>query len=117
MKKSTARARYANPTAVDWPESVGRRSGDVRDSEARPAPTEHRTDYDREDAYPRPIGGEMANPVPDGYHTVTPYLVYDNPAADAIEWYKKAFGAKERMRMDAPGGMIGHAEIEIGDGL
>jgi len=59
----------------------------------------------------------MAKPIPDGYHTVTPYLVYDNAAADAIEWYKKAFGAKERMRMDAPGGMVGHAEIEIGDGL
>jgi PhnB protein len=55
-------------------------------------------------------------PIPDGYHTVTPYLAVDDAAA-AIEYYKKAFGAKERMRMEAPGGKIGHAEIEIGDSL
>jgi PhnB protein len=59
----------------------------------------------------------MVKPVPDGYHTVTPYLAFDNAAADAIEFYKKAFGANERLRMDAPGGLIGHAEIEIGDSL
>ena len=53
-------------------------------------------------------------PIPDGYHTVTPYLAVDD-AAEAIEYYKKAFGAKERVRMDAPGGKIGHAELEIGD--
>jgi PhnB protein len=55
-------------------------------------------------------------PVPDGYHTVTPYLAVDD-AAEAIEYYKKAFGAKERVRMDAPDGRIGHAELEIGDAL
>jgi PhnB protein len=55
-------------------------------------------------------------PVPEGYHTVTPYLSVDN-AAEAIEYYKRAFGAKERGRMDAPGGTIGHAELEIGDSL
>src|SRR4051812_17253017 len=55
-------------------------------------------------------------PVPEGYHTVTPYLTLDN-AAEAIEFYKRAFGAKERMRMDAPGGKVGHAELEIGDSL
>jgi PhnB protein len=55
-------------------------------------------------------------PIPDGYHAVTPYLALDN-AAEAIEYYKKAFGAKERGRMDAPGGKIGHAELEIGDAL
>jgi PhnB protein len=55
-------------------------------------------------------------PIPDGYHTVTPYLAVDDAAA-AIEYYKKAFGAKERFRMDAPGGKIGHAELEIGDSL
>jgi PhnB protein len=55
-------------------------------------------------------------PVPDGYHTVTPYLAVDD-AADAIEYYKKAFGAKERVRMDTPDGRIGHAELEIGDSL
>ena len=53
-------------------------------------------------------------PIPDGYHSVTPYLILDD-AARAIEFYKKAFGAVELMRMPAPGGKIGHAEIKIGD--
>jgi PhnB protein len=55
-------------------------------------------------------------PIPEGYDTVTPYLAVDD-AAEAIEYYKKAFGAKERVRMEAPGGKIGHAELEIGDSL
>ena len=53
-------------------------------------------------------------PVPEGYHTVTPYLAVED-AARAIEFYTRAFGAKEAVRMDAPGGKIGHAELEIGD--
>jgi PhnB protein len=53
-------------------------------------------------------------PVPDGYHTVTPYLIISGAAA-ALEFYKMAFGATELFRMDAPGGKIGHAEIKIGD--
>jgi PhnB protein len=53
-------------------------------------------------------------PVPEGYHNVTPYLIVDG-ASGAIEFYKKAFGASERMRMAAPGGRLGHAEIQIGD--
>jgi PhnB protein len=53
-------------------------------------------------------------PIPDGYHTVTPYLI-ESDAAGAIEFYKKAFGATETMRMVAPGGKVGHAEIQIGD--
>jgi PhnB protein len=55
-------------------------------------------------------------PVPEGYNTVTPYLAVDDASA-AIEYYKKAFGAKERVRMDTPDGKIGHAEVEIGDSL
>jgi PhnB protein len=55
-------------------------------------------------------------PVPEGYHTVTPYLVVEDAAA-AIDYYKKAFGAKERVRIEAPDGKIGHAELEIGDSL
>jgi PhnB protein len=55
-------------------------------------------------------------PIPEGYHTVTPYLTVDD-SASAIEFYKKAFGAKERGRMEAPGGKIGHAELEIGDSI
>jgi PhnB protein len=53
-------------------------------------------------------------PIPDGYHSVTPYLVVGD-GARAIEFYKQAFGATELFRMDAPGGKIGHAEIRIGD--
>jgi PhnB protein len=53
-------------------------------------------------------------PIPEGYHSVTPYLVL-NDAAGAIEFYKTAFGASEVMRMEAPGGRVGHAEIAIGD--
>jgi PhnB protein len=52
--------------------------------------------------------------IPDGYHNVTPYLIV-NDAAAAIEFYKKAFGATELMRMPKPNGKIGHAEIKIGD--
>jgi PhnB protein len=54
------------------------------------------------------------NPVPDGYHTATPYLVVKN-AANAIEFYSKAFGASEVMRLPGPGGKVMHAEIKIGD--
>lgn len=50
----------------------------------------------------------------DGYHTATPYLIV-NDAARAIEFYKHAFGAAELMRISAPGGKVGHAEIQIGD--
>jgi PhnB protein len=53
-------------------------------------------------------------PIPDGYHTVTPYLVVKG-AASAIDFYKKAFGATELMRMASPDGRVGHAEIRIGD--
>jgi PhnB protein len=53
-------------------------------------------------------------PIPKGYHVVTPYMSVQG-AARAIAFYKKAFGAKEVMRMPGPGGTIGHAEIQIGD--
>jgi PhnB protein len=52
--------------------------------------------------------------IPAGYHSVTPYLSIRG-AADAIEFYKKAFSAKEIMRMPGPDGKIGHAEVQIGD--
>lgn len=52
--------------------------------------------------------------IPDGYHSVTPYLIVDD-AAKAIEFYKTAFGATELFRMDAPNGKIGHAELLLGD--
>jgi PhnB protein len=57
-----------------------------------------------------------AKPIPDGYHSVTPYLAVENAAA-AIDYYKKVFGAKERVRMATPDGKIGHAELELGDSV
>lgn len=53
-------------------------------------------------------------PIPEGYHSVTPYLII-NGAAAAIDFYKRAFGATELMRMPTPEGKIAHAEIRIGD--
>jgi PhnB protein len=53
-------------------------------------------------------------PIPEGYHTVTPYLTVKG-AAEAIDFYKKAFGATELMRFDGPGGKVMHAELKIGD--
>ncbi len=54
--------------------------------------------------------------VPDGFHTITPHL-YVKGAAQAIEFYKAAFGADELARLDGPGGTIAHAEIAIGDSV
>lgn len=53
-------------------------------------------------------------PIPDGYHSVTPYLIVDD-AAQAIAFYSKAFGATELFRMNGPDGRVGHAEIQIGN--
>jgi PhnB protein len=53
-------------------------------------------------------------PIPDGYHSVTPYLTVDN-AAKAIAFYKQAFGAEELYRIPAPNDKVGHAELQIGD--
>lgn len=52
-------------------------------------------------------------PIPDGYHSITPYLIVDG-AAKALEFYRQAFGAEETVRMPMPGGRIGHAEMRIG---
>lgn len=57
---------------------------------------------------------DKVKPIPEGYHTVTPYLMIRD-AARAIEFYKEAFGAREIHRMVMPEGRIGHAEIQIGD--
>ena len=56
------------------------------------------------------------NSVPDGYHTVTPYIVVED-APGLIEFMKSAFGGKERMRMASEDGSIMHAEVEIGDSV
>lgn len=56
----------------------------------------------------------MVKPVPEGHHTATPYLIVQG-AARAIDFYRKAFGAEELMRMADSAGRVGHAEIRIGD--
>lgn len=53
-------------------------------------------------------------PIPDGYHSVQPYLIFKN-CAEAISFYGNAFGAKEKMRMPRADSRIMHAEVEIGD--
>ncbi len=58
----------------------------------------------------------QANSIPSGYHSVQPYIMLKN-CAEAIPFYVKAFGAKEKFRMANPDGRIGHAEIEIGDSI
>lgn len=58
----------------------------------------------------------MTNAIPEGYHTVTPYLTVRD-AARAISFYKEAFDAVEQFRLSAPDGKIAHAEIAIGDSI
>ncbi|HZP17230.1 MAG TPA: VOC family protein [Terriglobales bacterium] len=53
-------------------------------------------------------------PIPEGYHSVTPYLIVKG-AARAIEFYKQVFGATEIMRFPGPDNKVGHAELKIGD--
>jgi PhnB protein len=60
--------------------------------------------------------GGKVKPVPDGYHSVTPYLIIDG-ATRALDFYRRVFGATERMRMPGPDGKVGHAEITIGDSM
>ena len=55
-------------------------------------------------------------PIPTGFHSANPYLVV-NDAARAIEFYQRAFGAKESFRMAGPDGKIGHAELKIGNSI
>jgi len=54
------------------------------------------------------------SPIPDGFHTITPHLIFDQ-AAQAIDWYKKALGAEEKSRSAGPDGKIVHAELQIGN--
>jgi PhnB protein len=56
------------------------------------------------------------SPVPEGFHTVTPHLIFEN-AAKAIDWYKKALGAEEKSRSLGPDGKIAHAQLQIGNSL
>jgi PhnB protein len=54
------------------------------------------------------------SPIPQGYRTLTPYIIVDG-GTKAIAWYTQVFDGKELMRLPAPGGRVGHAEIELGD--
>jgi PhnB protein len=65
---------------------------------------------------PKVAAKAKVQPIPKGFHTLTPSLVVRN-AASAIEFYKKAFGATERSRLAAPDGTIMHAELKIGDSI
>jgi PhnB protein len=58
----------------------------------------------------------VAQPIPEGYPRVTPYLIVDGASA-AIDFYCSVLGATERMRMGGPDGKVGHAELEIGDSV
>jgi PhnB protein len=58
----------------------------------------------------------QVKPIPDGYHTLTPYMTVRG-ADQAIEFYKRAFGAEERSRLGGPDGKIVHAELRIGDSV
>lgn len=64
----------------------------------------------------KPAASTKVDPVPNGMHTVTPHIVCAG-AADAIEFYKKAFGAEEGCRLAMPDGKIMHAAVKIGDSL
>src|SRR5687767_9014970 len=55
-------------------------------------------------------------PIPDGYDSVTPYLIVDG-AARALDYYKQAFGATELFRIPGPGGKVGHAEMRVGNSV
>jgi PhnB protein len=55
-------------------------------------------------------------PIPEGYHTLSPALAVDD-ATKAIDFYKRALGARERMVMPGPGGKVAHAELEVGDSV
>jgi PhnB protein len=59
---------------------------------------------------------DKVKPIPQGYHSVTPYLIVKGGNA-AVEFYKKAFGARELFRIPGPDGKVGHAEIGIGDSV
>ncbi len=54
------------------------------------------------------------NAIPEGFHSLTPYLIIKD-AAKAIDFYKRAFGAEEGLKLEGPGGMIAHAELKVGN--
>jgi PhnB protein len=107
-----------------------RASGAVGDCSIRTAALQHAGPKDRRTpacagqpiraSMPAPLEGgkemAIAKPVPDGYRTLTPYLIVAD-GADAIAFYQRAFDARLRLRLDRPDGKIGHAELAIGDSV
>ena len=91
-KKSTARKSPRRPAKKSRPAAKGAKRKTTRKSKRKVAA------------------------IPKGYHTATPYLVIKGAAA-ALAFYAKAFGAKEKVRMDMPDGSVMHAEIQIGDSM
>lgn len=83
-------------------------------TKAKNTTTKKSTLAKKKTAIKSPAKKKKVSPIPKGYSSITPYLIVKN-AAKAIEFYKKVFLAKEVMRMDKPGGKIGHAELKIGD--
>jgi PhnB protein len=65
---------------------------------------------------PEPAPAKAVKPIPEGYHSITPYLIVRG-AANALDFYQRAFGAEELFRVSAPGGKVGHAEVRIGDSV
>src|SRR6186713_2541162 len=61
-------------------------------------------------------GSTMVQPIPEGYPRLIAYIIA-TPASEAIEFYKRAFGAEERVKMDGPDGMVMHAELGFGDSM
>jgi PhnB protein len=81
---------------------------------AHGADVKRKSKAERGKAAPVKSGAIAVKAVPDGFHTVTPYLIV-NGAAGALDFYRRAFGAKEQVRMPGPEGKVMHAEILIGD--
>src|SRR5580658_8144843 len=78
----------------------------------------HRRGNPREHLPPQPRRSAMpqVKPVPDGYRSITPYLIVAD-GAGAVAFYRQVFGATVRLRLDRPDGKIGHAELDIGDSV
>lgn len=85
-------------------------------AKARKSPKKRTARAARKPAPVRATRSKKPEPIPRGYHSVTPYLTVKG-AADAIDFYKRAFGATELMRMPGPGGKLMHAEIKVGNSI
>lgn len=93
-------SRKSSKRATRKPRRTGRKTAAGRRAPARPAPA----------------GRRAVRPIPEGHPAVSPYIIVED-ASRALEFYKKAFGARELMRHTAPDGKIGHAEIRIADSV